>query len=223
MKWWVHELYAQGLYAELLSQIFWVLLSITLHELAHGWAAIWQGDNTPITYQRMTLNPIVHMGGYSLIMFAICGIAWGVMPVDPSRFRWKRRGRIVVAGAGPAMNLLIALVTLTGASLWMNYGPSSNASLYHNVWVFLMTGGWLNVFLAMFNLLPVPPLDGSDILSGLSFTFYRWYQNPQVQQIGFFILLVIFISDIGWLIQAAASHVSTEYVFGLIRMLPGGP
>jgi len=171
----------------------------------------------------MTLNPIVHMGGYSLIMFAICGIAWGVMPVDPSRFRWKRRGRIVVAGAGPAMNLLIAFVTLTGASLWMNYGPSSNASLYHNVWVFLMTGGWLNVFLAMFNLLPVPPLDGSDILSGLSFTFYRWYQNPQVQQIGFFILLVIFISDIGWLIQAAASHVSTEYVFGLIRMLPGGP
>lgn len=223
MRWWVYEYYSNGLYAELLSQVFWVLLSITLHELAHGWAAIWQGDNTPISYQRMTLNPMVHMGGYSLIMFIVCGITWGVMPVDPSRFRWRRRGRIVVAGAGPAMNLIIAFVCLTGAALWLNYGPITNDTLYRNVLVFLDTGGRLNVFLALFNLLPIPPLDGSDILSGMSFTCYRWFQNPQAQQIGFFILLVIFISDIGWLIHAAAAAVSNEYIVALMRILPGGP
>lgn len=223
MTWWVADLYSNGQYAVLLSWIFWVLLSITLHELAHAWAAIWQGDNTPIAYQRMTLNPIVHMGAWSLIMFAICGIAWGVMPVDPSRFRWKRRGRIVVAGAGPAMNVLIALVTLTAAAFWLQYGPHGNAKLYDNVLIFLTTGGWLNIFLALFNLLPLPPLDGADVLAGLSFRFYRWFQNPQIQQIGFFILLAIFISGLAWIVQAAAQNASFLYVQAVLRVLPGGP
>lgn len=224
MNWWVHDLYASGQYTVLISWIFWVLLSITLHELAHGWAAIWQGDNTPIVYQRMTLNPVTHMGTWSLIMFALVGIAWGLMPVDPSKFRWKRRGRIVVAGAGPAMNLLIAFVVLTGAAAWGVWGPQSNAKLFDNVLIFLMTGGWLNIFLALFNLLPIPPLDGSDVLSGISFTFYRWFQNPQVQQIGFFIMLAIFMSGIAWIIQAAASNIASEYVGFLVRLVrPQGP
>lgn len=219
MNWWVHDLYADGRYAELISWIFWVLFSITLHELAHGWAAIWQGDNTPIVYQRMTLNPVTHMGAWSLIMFALVGIAWGVMPVDPSRFRWKRRGRIVVSGAGPAMNVLLAIIALTGAAAWGVWGPSSNTRLFDNVMVFLVTGGWLNIFLALFNLLPLPPLDGANILAGMSFTFYRWFQSPQVQQIGFFILLAIFMSGIGWLLQAAAQNISLTYVQALMRLL----
>lgn len=222
MSWWVHELWQAGLYVELVSWIFWVLFSITLHELAHGWAAIWQGDTTPIVQQRMTLNPVVHMGPMSLIMFAVIGIAWGVMPVDPSRFRWKRRGRIVVAGAGPAMNLLLAFITLTAAALWEVYGPRSNVNLDNNVRTFLTTGGWLNLTLAMFNLLPVPPLDGADVLAGISFRFYRWIQNPQMQQIGFFIFLVIFLSGIGGLFFGVAMNMSHAYVDLLTGLLPGG-
>src|SRR5688572_29409894 len=105
--WWMGNLAAQREYALLVSWIFWVLFSITLHELAHGWAALWQGDDTPRRLGRMTPNPIVHMGWVSLLMFAIVGIAWGVMPVDPSRFRWKRKGRTIVYGAGPAMNVAL--------------------------------------------------------------------------------------------------------------------
>ncbi len=223
MHWWVLDYIQAGAHVELLSWIFWVLLSITLHELAHGWAAIWQGDDTPIRYGRMTLNPLVHMGGMSLLMFALVGIAWGLMPVDPSRFRWRRRGRIVVAGAGPAMNLLLAFITLTAAALWMMYAPSTNSDVFLNVYVFLMTGGWLNIFLALFNLLPIPPLDGASILSGVSFRFYRFIENPQTQQIGMFIVLAIFISGIGQVVYDAARAVSGEYVLAMVNLLPGTP
>src|SRR5204863_5853034 len=188
MRWWVSDYIQAGEYVLLISQTFWVLFSITMHELAHGWAALWQGDNTPRQYHRMTFNPIVHMGEWSLLMFALTGIAWGVMPVTPSNFRWKRRGRIVVSGAGPAMNILLAFVSLTIAAVWLHYGPA-NHSLFDKVEVFFMTGGWLNLFLAVFNLLPVPPFDGASILMGFSMWFYRLYQHPQLQQISFFVLI----------------------------------
>ena len=76
MNWWVHNYWQAGMRIELISQIFWVLFAITLHELAHGWAAIWQGDRTPIEMNRMTANPLVQMGPHSLLIFALCGIAW---------------------------------------------------------------------------------------------------------------------------------------------------
>ncbi|MBT5381502.1 MAG: site-2 protease family protein, partial [Phycisphaerae bacterium] len=91
-----------------MSWIFWVLLSITLHELAHGWAAIWEGDKTPIETGHMSANPVVHMGRFSLIVFALIGFAWGLMPVRPWRFRHGRLGEAIVAIAGPAMNLALA-------------------------------------------------------------------------------------------------------------------
>ncbi len=222
MHWWVHDYIEAGAYVELVSQIFWVLLSITLHELAHGWAAIWQGDRTPISHGRMTLNPVTHMGGMSLLMFAIVGIAWGVMPVDPSRFRWKRRGRIVVAGAGPAMNLVIAFITLTAAAGWLEYGPANNASLFRNVLTFLVMGGTLNLVLAAFNMLPVPPLDGADVLSGISFSYYRWMQSPQAQTIGFFVVIALFMSNAFDLLFTGADHAVAAYVTALVDLLPGG-
>lgn len=209
--WWVHNLYQDGRVVELISWIFWVIFSITMHELAHGWAAIWQGDDTPRRLGRMTPNPLVHMGPYSLIMFAIIGIAWGVMPVDPSRFRWKRRGRIVVSGAGPAMNILLALVSLTLAAVWTRFGPQ-DGNLSQNLFIFLMAGGWLNLTLAAFNLLPIPPLDGADVLSGISFKFYQFMHNPQAQMFGMFILLAVFISGVGSVLFSVAIRISRDYV-----------
>ena len=64
-----------------------VIISIVLHELAHGWAAIWQGDDTPRQMGHMTADPMVHMGGFSLLMLALVGIAFGAMPVNPRNFR----------------------------------------------------------------------------------------------------------------------------------------
>ena len=182
MSWWVHDLYQAGRTVELVAWIFWVIGSIVLHELAHGWAALAQGDDTPRRLGHMTINPLVHMGAASMVVFAIIGIAWGVMPTDPSRYRWGRKGRIVVAAAGPAMNIALALLLLTAHVVWLRVGPTDQL-LYANLGTFLFIGGWLNVVLAAFNLLPVPPLDGATILSGLSGRASRLYQHPQAGRI----------------------------------------
>jgi len=191
MDWWVSDFARAGLYIQLISWIFWVLLSITLHELAHGWAAIWQGDDTPIRMQRMTANPIVHMGLHSLVMFALCGIAWGMMPVNRYNFRDGHKGDIYVSAAGPAMNLLIAALCLVMLTLWGRFVPAGSA-LVGNVATFLYLGIALNLILAPFNLLPIPPLDGSRILAGFSPYFRELFQRPQAQLFGLFAFLAIF-------------------------------
>ncbi len=191
MGWWVSYYVHSGQFIELVSWIFWVLLSMTLHELAHGWVAIWQGDDTPIQLQRLTLNPVVHMGVPSLVMFALCGIAWGAMPVNPHRFKDGHRGDIYVSVAGPAMNVLIALVCLLLLTFWGAAGPQGSA-LSRDVTVFLYYGVALNFILAPFNLLPIPPLDGSHILAGIFPRVRRLYGHPQAAIFGMFVFLAIF-------------------------------
>jgi hypothetical protein len=89
--WWMHELWERSPVL-LASWVFWVLVSVMLHELAHGWTALWQGDDTPRAAGHMNFNPLVHMGPTSLIFFAAVGFAWGQMPVSPFRFRMGRMG-----------------------------------------------------------------------------------------------------------------------------------
>lgn len=218
MSWWVHDLYHSDKVL-LVSWIFWVIFSITMHELAHGWAAIWQGDDTPRRYDRMTMNPIVHMGPFSLIMFALIGIAWGVMPTDPSQYRWGRRGRIVVAGAGPAMNIVLAFISLTAGAFCIRYAPPTS-NFAANVQTFLLAGGWLNLALAAFNLLPMPPLDGSSILAGMSRQFYRWMHHPHAPMVGMFLLLFLFMRDAGGIFFGAAIRVAGFYAHNLAGLLP---
>lgn len=221
MTWWVHDYAQAGLYIELVSWIFWVLLSITLHELAHGWTALWQGDDTPVRLGRMTANPVAHMGVNSLIVFALCGIAWGQMPVNPHRFRDGRRGDVYVSAAGPAMNLLIALVCLVCLALWLRVGPGG-AGLYRNVEVFLYTGLGLNLFLAPFNLLPIPPLDGAHVLAGFSPKARELFSHPQAPLIGTFVFVAVFFMtpvgrlffDATWAAARAAADTASALLGG---------
>lgn len=205
MHWWVHDLWASGPSGrvELISWVFWVIFSITLHELAHGWAAIWQGDDTPRRLGHMTMNPLVHMPPMALLMFAIIGITWGLMPVDPSRFRWRRQGRIVVSGAGPAMNLALALVAGILLVAWLRLGPV-DTNLFKNLALFLFLGCWLNVVLALFNLIPILPLDGSHILSGMSMKIYQLYQHPNAQFASLFVLVLLFVTNVFDVVLGAA-------------------
>jgi len=152
-----------------------VVVSICLHELAHGIVAVKLGDDTPIEQGRMTLNPLVHMGPISLVVLLISGIAWGLMPIDRTRLRGKY-GEAQVAAAGPFCNVLIALLTLTALGLWQRHRelPTEELSTMANngeflLWVF----GRMNVALALFNLVPCPPLDGSHILANFSKSFAR--------------------------------------------------
>lgn len=179
------------------SVVFAVILSVVLHELGHGVVAIWQGDDTPRTTGHMTLNPMVHMGGTSLILLFVIGIAFGSMPVYPPNFR-SRYGRAMVSFAGPAVNLLLALLALTTLGLWLAASGWSTAGLARNFQFFLFTLGYLNIVLFVFNLLPIPPLDGATVLADFNPGFRRLVSNPDNQPffMGGFILVFIFAGEI---------------------------
>ena len=207
--WWVHELWNAGRATELVAWVFWVLASISLHELAHGWAAIWQGDDTPQKTGHMTANPVVHMGVPSIVVFLIIGIAWGMMPVNPYRFRHGKWGRILVSAAGPMMNLVIAFLTLTALGIVVSQGSESEN--VHHLIVFLFTGGSLNFVLFAFNLLPIPPLDGSTILSNLFPEIGKLYSKPQAPMIGLFLMLMLVMSNAGSAVFLWANNIALAY------------
>ena len=187
------------------SVVFTVIISITLHELAHGWAALWQGDDTPRTSGHLTPNPVVHMGGFSLILLLTVGIAYGLMPVNPARFR-SRYGRALVAAAGPAMNLLLAAIALTAAGLWMRQvgfwkDNPDLPTLASNSLQFLWYFGLTNFALLILNLLPLPPLDGSAILANFHRGYDRWIRSASNPAVFVFALVMILVllsySDLG--------------------------
>lgn len=190
-SWWVLRVLDSGGPALLTAWVIWVIVSITLHELAHGWAAIRRGDTTPIDTGHMTWNPLVHMGGPSLLVFALTGIAWGLMPVDPTRMRGKYADA-AVSFAGPFMNFGLAIACIIGtvASVLLLGGSSTgNTDLLGNILLFLRVGCALNITLGLFNLLPAPPLDGSHILAN----FWPAYRRFLSTQGGQFFGVVLFI------------------------------
>lgn len=188
--WWVADAWAISPVL-LVAWVFWVIFSITLHELGHGWAAIRLGDRTPIETGHMTWSPMVHMGPMSLLVFAIVGIAWGAMPVDPSRLR-GRHGDAVVSAAGPAMNLLLAVLCVVGLALWGAYAPTVPDHVDRNMAMFLHSGAMLNVALMLFNLVPVPPLDGSRIVASFAPAYGRAFEGERGQMLGLLAFLGLF-------------------------------
>lgn len=175
--WWVTQALEGGGPVHVVSWIAWVVGSIVLHELSHGWAALACGDRTPAESGHMTWNPLVHMGGMSLAMFALVGIAWGAMPVDPSRFR-RRYDDALVSGAGPMMNAALAAVCIVALALWIAFAPGEEP-LRSNMLTFLLLGAGLNIVLGLFNLLPVFPLDGGHIAASLSPAYRRFIESDQ--------------------------------------------
>jgi len=139
---------------------FSVVASIVLHELGHALAATWEGDDTPRLRGHLTWNPVVHMGWISIALAAFVGIAWGQTPVNPRRFRHRRWGEVIVAAAGPAVNLGLAL--LATALLQLSQRSGVPAEIANFWWIVAL----LNVALFLLNMIPVPPLDGFTVLDG---------------------------------------------------------
>ncbi|MBW4615077.1 MAG: site-2 protease family protein [Desmonostoc vinosum HA7617-LM4] len=161
-----------------------VIFSITLHELAHGIAAMSQGDNTPQKTGHLTLNPVVHMGWGSLIFLCLTGIAWGQMPVNPSKFRSAKLGNILVSAAGPLLNLALGIIFTIGLKLFFAPGISGFLSFE-----FIYLAAQINLTLFLFNLLPIPPLDGFHVFSEI-FPQLKPLENTQF---GIFAMMFLFI------------------------------
>jgi Zn-dependent protease len=189
-----------------------IVVSITLHELAHGIVAIWRGDHTPIDQGHMTLNPAVHMGPISIVALLVAGIAWGAMPIDPSRLRGKF-AEAMVALAGPLSNILLALLSLTALGLWWRFEGElrTDRTPLGNLQYLLQVFGLVNVVLAMFNLIPIPPLDGSKVLENFVPPFRTVVEHLSMTGASMLVFLVAF-SSAGKVIFPAARNLSHQYL-----------
>jgi Zn-dependent protease len=139
------------------SWILFVTFSICCHEYAHAATALRMGDDTAARSGHLTLNPLVQMGPQSLIMLILFGLAWGAVPVSPGRVR-NAAGRALIALAGPLANLALCALFALAAVLAGKAGAESAARL-------LLAGGAVNGVLLVFNILPIPGLDGFAALS----------------------------------------------------------
>jgi Zn-dependent protease len=145
-----------------------MIVSICLHELAHGIVAISQGDNTPIKSGHMKFDPIILMGAESIFMLCLFGIAWGAMPVNSTKFRSREWGDLIVSAAGPIANAILGLISV----------GLLKASEHHQFLSkdFFFLAAIVNFNLFLFNCLPIPPLDGFYIFSKF-FPGLRKYKN----------------------------------------------
>ena len=154
-----------------------LLFSMVAHEVAHGWAALWQGDPTARQAGRLTWNPIPHIDPFLTILLPlVLAVSGGPIfggarpvPVDPRNYRHLRRGDIIVSLAGIATNLLLAVLCtalIVPLGLLGREAPGAGSTLAVLQAMMLM-GLQVNLLLAVFNLLPIPPLDGSHVLKHL--------------------------------------------------------
>jgi Zn-dependent protease len=187
-----------------------VVVSICLHELAHGFAAIRCGDRTAIETGRITMNPLVHMGIFSIIMLFVAGFAWGQMPIDRTRLRGKY-AEAFVAVAGPVCNVVIALLALTALGLWMRYGDVARGGPAANAQYLLLVFGIMNFALAIFNMIPWPPLDGSHILANFNPGYARLIDTLSLTGGTIMGFMVIFFFA-GKLIFPAAQRLTELYL-----------
>ncbi len=196
---WLNNIHWQSIIISLPA----IIIGLTFHEYAHGWAAYKLGDLTAKSCGRLTLNPLAHLDPIGFLALLLCNFGWAKpVPINPLNFQGNRKtGLILVSLAGPLSNLLLAIIFGLLLHLLQN-----QPFLYDNQAAILLLLEYcvlINVILAVFNLIPIPPLDGSKILFGLIPGYHNWML--QLERYGFIILLVLMFSGIfGTFIHAAA-------------------
>ena len=168
------------------ARLMVIFMVIPLHEFAHAWSANKMGDPTPKYQNRLNLNPFRHIDLIGGLMIFLCGFGWGrPVQVNPNNFKKPRKGMALSAAAGPIANLIAAYLGMVLYKMLLYaFLKNQTEGLF---WVTLLFEYFvtINIGLAVFNLIPIPPLDGSSILS--YFTSYK--VDRKIQQYSFYIMI----------------------------------
>ena len=213
-----------------------ILFSLTVHEVCHGWVADRFGDPTARATGRLTLNPIAHLDPIGTIMLFIAHFGWAKpVMVNPYNLKDPKKDMIWISLAGPGANFLLALIAGITLRVLMAFGNINiSGVMWSSIYALLILTLQINLALGIFNLIPIPPLDGAKVLFGL--LPYRYEQHYQwLERYGMVILLALFVLDsftpfkilsiILWLPANLLSYLfagrSLFYLLGVLNMLLG--
>ena len=192
-----------------------VLLCLTVHETCHGLAAYALGDPTARRAHRLSLNPLRHIDWFGLLMMFAAGFGWAKpVPVNPNYFKKPKQGMALTALAGPVSNFLLALLTLLAARIFCDVAAYSETN--QRILDFLLMVAVLSIGLGLFNLVPIPPLDGSKVLFAvLPDRAYDWLMRNE--RYGMLLLFALVFFDVG----SNALSKTIQWVFDLFCRVVG--
>lgn len=200
-----------------------ILMALTIHEFAHGWTAWRLGDPTPRVMGRLTLNPFAHLDPIGTIMLFLFYFGWAKpVPVNLWYFRRPLRDMAIVAAAGPVSNVLLAAVLGWGTQWLINADLLEPYGVFYRM---LTLGVFINLMLAFFNLLPIPPLDGAKVVSGVLPSRWGWAWAGLERWGAFLLLGVILVSHLvrfplfGMVVRPPAEYLYALFTGGMPLVL----
>ena len=200
----------------LLVSIPAILLCLTVHEMAHGYAAYLLGDATAKHDGRLSFNPLRHIDPIGFLCLLVAGFGWAKpVMVDPRNFKKPRRDMAIVAAAGPLSNFLLAFLL---TSLWLALSLTSNGVLLAAAQFFAVAAS-MSIGLGVFNLIPIPPLDGSKVLlpvlpSSVINFFYRYERYIQVGM-----LLLLWFGKFDYPLSIASRFIAVHFIDAAVFIL----
>ena len=207
-----------ALMINLFSRLFVIFCTMPIHEYAHALIATKLGDQTPRLSGRLTLNPMAHISPLGALMIVLCGFGYAKpVSVNPRNFKDSKKGMALTAIAGPISNLIMGFLFVFLSELFYSLEPSLLTSSFYYFFYFAAV---VNVNLAVFNLLPIPPLDGSRILQLLIPAKY-YYKFLEYER---YIVIVVFILILTGVLTKPLSLISSLFLnlFEKIASLPFG-
>lgn len=170
-----------------------IIIGLAFHEFAHAWVATKLGDDTPKLQGRVTINPISHIDPIGMIALLFVGFGWGVpVEINPRNFKKPRRDELLVSLAGVVMNLILAVIFTIVLKIFITVVGYSGDTMIQIVGDIIFYIIYINLVLMVFNLLPIPPLDGFNILTELfDLKRYSWWYA--IYDKGFIILMIFIV------------------------------